>query len=222
MIRSLPLIILLTTYVLLAACTSKKQSRVKEREVPIAIVIKSNDPDLTAVNFDLFMFKCLDELERFQRVDFTSVSPDENPEITLELNIENFTIWPKDQNVARRIFTRAVVIGTDAKGNPVYGTVRASADIIQEQWRANARFSTNLKIVRSPGKTFSRIFTPNYRRRFIYVENIQGDIRAIDPSISSAIRPPFDPQPDELLLELSKEEMLGRISDEIRSYYNKK
>jgi len=207
---------------LIWGCLSSRTRQTAEREVPIAITIRGNDPELASANLDYYMFKIIDELERFQSIDLTSVEPEDKPEISLDVDIQNFTIWPKDQSVARRIFTRAVVIGSDAKGNPIYGTVRASADVVQEQWRANATFATKLSIEGSPGKTFSRVFTPNYRRRFVYVENIQGDMRAIDPSVASAMRPPFDPRADEILLELSKEEMLRRISNEIRSYYNKK
>lgn len=206
----------------LTQCGALKQNRADAPEVPIAITIKGNDPDLSPADLNYFMHQFLNELEEFQRVNLTIAEPQENPDIDLELDIQSFTIWPKDQRISRRVFTRTVVVGQDSKGRPVYGTVRASADIIQEQYRADARFSTKLQIKGTPGKNFSRVFTPRYRTNLVYVDNIQGDSRAIDPSIYAAVGPPpFDPEPHEFLLALAKEEMTDRLRNEIRSYYKK-
>lgn len=222
MAKILYIVSFLITVIVIGACSTRKTNKLPAQKVPIAIIIKGNDPDLSSADLNYYMFKCLDELEQFQRIELTAVEPDENPEIVLELDISNFTIWPKNQRVSRRVFTRRIIVGEDAQGNPIYGTVRGSADIVQEEWRAGATIDSRLRIKGSPGKEFSRVFSPDYRRRYIYVNNIQGDSRALDRSLSGARVPPLDPEEHEILLELSREEILDRISNEIRSYYNRK
>lgn len=71
-------------------------------------------------------------------------------------------------------------------------------------------------------KTFQKSISANYRYLNTYVKNIGGDSRAINPRLLSAIGPAFDPEPYDLLLALSRQDMVERISNEIRSYYSKK
>jgi hypothetical protein len=55
-----------------------------------------------------------------------------------------------------------------------------------------------------------------------YVDNIQGDMRAVDPSISMSRGMLIDLTEDDYILILSKQEMIRRLGDEIRKFYDSK
>ena len=213
--------ILLVCILLTTACGVRngKTKRAPKPVVPIAIVIETrNNSDLNFINMDIYRFKVLDRLESFQDVDFDLVEADENPEVVLNLNIDNFILWPRDERVRRQVMSRVVQVGTDATGKPIYQTVRASVDIVQVEQRSNARFLVNLEIKGSPGKTFKRSFTPNYNYRVTYADNIQGDSRAVDPRLYFSRSPGMEPDTLDFLLTLSQE-MTERVSTELRSFY---
>lgn len=213
--------ILLVCILLASACgvRSGKTKRAPKRVVPMAIVIETrNNSDLNFINMDIYRFKLLDRLESFQGVDFDLVEPDENPEVVLNLNIDNFILWPRDERVRRQVMSRVIQVGTDASGKPVYQTVRASVDIVQVEQRSNARFLVNLEIKGSPGKTFKRSFAPNYNYRVTYADNIQGDSRAVDPRLYFSRSPGMEPDTMDFLTTLSQE-MAERVSTELRSFY---
>ncbi|WP_423148673.1 hypothetical protein [Rubrolithibacter danxiaensis] len=213
-------ILFFLTTSILSGCATKRH-RTPAEKVSMVINVKSNDPDLVSTNLDYYSLKMLDALERFQKVDLGLAEEDEPADVTLSIDIQNLTIWPKNEYRTRRTFSRSVIIGKDAGGNPIYGIVRASADIIREQIRTDASLSVNLKFSGKEDKSFQRVFVPRYNWNRIYAENIQGDPRALDPSILMASVPPPDPQPIEILIQLSEQEMFDRVSREIRSFYNK-
>jgi hypothetical protein len=216
---------LLLAFILFTACGSSTQTgkakRAAKPVVPLAFIINTGkNHELNFINMDYYRLKILDQLDNFQNVEFTLVEPDENPEVTLNLNIDNFVLWPRNQKVSRRVFSRTVQTGTDASGKPVYQVVRASVDLVQVQRRSNARFLVDLRIKGDPGKTYKQSFAPNYNYNITYADNIQGDSRAIDPSLYFARGPGVEPEAVDFLLTLS-EEMLDRVSREFRSYYRK-
>jgi hypothetical protein len=203
-----------------SATKGTKSKKVAERVVPIAINIKNgNDHDLAFVNMNYYRFKVLDNLDDFLKVDLNLVESDENPEIVLDLNIDNFTLWPRDERVSRRALSRVVQTGTDNSGKPVYQTVTASVDITQLQRRSNARFIATLTFKGTPPKTYKQSFASNYNYVSTSVDNIQGDPRAVDPSIYSMRSSGIEPREDDFLLELSRRDMLPRLSSELRVYY---
>ena len=217
--------IIFLALILITACgTSKKSGKAKRppmREVPVAFNIKSaNNHDLYSVNLDYYRLKVLDELRNFQNVRFILAEPDENPEVIFNLNIDNFLLWPRNETVSRRVLSRVIQTGTDAAGKPIYQTVRASVDVVQVQQRSNARFLVNLEIKGSPGKTYKQSFAPSYNYNNAYVDNIQGDPRAVDPSLYFSERPVIEPEALDFLFSLSSE-MVHRVSSELRSYYRK-
>lgn len=212
--------VLIAFTLIASACgTTGKSKRAPERVVPIAINIETNrNSSLNFVNLDYYRFKVRDKLNAFQGVDLELVEPDENPEVILNLNIDNFILWPRDERVSRRVMSRVVQVGTDAAGKPVYQTVRASVDIVQVQQRSNATFLVNLVIKGTPGKTFKRTFAPRYNYEIVYADNIQGDSRAVDPRLYFSRSPGIEPDTMDFLFTLS-EEMMDRVSTELRSYY---
>ena len=205
---------------LLAGCASFK-SRGPEQVVPIALTIEAEDPQLASVNLNVFGFKAIDRLEDFNTVNLDLVDEPDSASILLNITIDRFTMFPPEQRISRRFFRRNIQVGTDANGKPVYQTVTASADIVQSRIRTSAFFNTNLTIRGTPGKTFERGFSENLNIDNVYVRNIQGDSRAVDPSIYSATMPPMEPLTDDIILALANKEMLDRLSREIRSYYAK-
>ncbi|WP_207428407.1 hypothetical protein [Pedobacter sp. SYSU D00535] len=210
---------LLSAVFILSACGLR--NRTPEPVVPIAITISADDPDLTTVNFDIYAFRVIDRLEEFSAINLDLTDELDTARVLLNIDIENFNMFPPDQRISRRVFRRNVQVGTDANGRPVYQTVTASADIVSSRIRTSALFRTNLRIKGSPGKNFQRTFNSNLNLDNVYVTNIQGDSRAVDPGLYSLTAPAFEPQVQDILLALSNREMLDRLNREIRSYYDK-
>lgn len=205
------------------SCKSTKDSKAPKIEVPIAINIEvESSANTNFINLNYYRFQLLNAIEQFQRVNFVLVEPDENPEIVLNLEIENFMLWPKDERISRRRVSRSIVVGADSNGKPVYQTVMASVDIVQIQQRSNARFKTSLTFKAETPVKFQKTFFANYNYVNTYVDNIQGDARALDPSMSMSRGMGIELTEDDYILILSKQEMVRRIADEIRKFYASK
>ncbi|HEY0895925.1 MAG TPA: hypothetical protein VGE15_05185 [Sphingobacteriaceae bacterium] len=216
---SLPVI---TLILLIAAfgCRSKKRTKAPTQVVPVAINIRAEKQhQLQSVNFDIYRFKILQDLRQFQHVDLELVDADENPEVTLDLNIDHFIIWPRDERSYRRVFTRTIAVGTDTKGKPIYQTVSATVDFTYTTIRSNARFITRLTYKGAAQEPFQRTFVPRYTFNETVVGNINGDSRAVDPSVMASGSIGLEPTAEDFLLALSREEMIRRISDELRKRY---
>lgn len=211
--------ILLLLIVFISSCGTKRP-RTKAQVVPITVNIRAeNRYPLETVNFEIYRYKLMQELRQFQSVDLELVEADENPEVTLDLTIENFTIWPKDERTYRRVFTRTIAVGTDDKGKPIYQTVSAAVDFTYTTIKSNVRLESKLTFKGEKQDVFSRVFVPRYTFNHTSVGNITGDPRAVDASILSAGSLPNDPTADDFLLSLSHEEMIRRLSNEIRDRY---
>lgn len=171
------------------------------------------------INTDYFALKLLQNLEQFQSVDLVLVNDDENPEVVLNLDISNFTLWPRDERRSRQRVSRRVVTGTDAAGKPIVQIVTAVVDVVQILRRSNARFVANLSVKGNPGLQFQRTFVPNYNYVNNYVDNVQGDSRALGSMMMSRGMD-IEPVEDDFLLILARREMIGRLSSELRRYYD--
>jgi len=206
----------------LFACSSSRTPRAPKRDVPMAINIRmENSATINFINTNFFRFQLIQDLDQFQAVDFTLVGNDENPEVVVDVDITNFTLWPRDERLTRRRISRNVVVGTNSAGKPVYQTVTAIVDIVQIQRRSNARFDTRITVKGNPGLNFERVFAPSYNYVNTYVDNIQGDARAVDPlMLSRGIS--IEPNEDDFILLLARREMIRRLSSELRKYYDSK
>lgn len=205
------------------ACSSSKtgkKPRIPKREVPIAINIKiENSASANFINSNYFRLQVIQDLDQFQEVNFLLVENDDNPEVVLNMNITNFTLWPRDERMSRRTVSRNIVVGTDAAGKAIYQRVTATVDIVQVQRRSNARFETSISIKGTPPFKFQRTFAPNYNYVNTYVDNVQGDSRALDPSVM--VRGiGIEPNEDDFILVLARQEMIRRLSSELRRYYD--
>jgi len=205
---------------LISACSSQKSARSKAPAVPIAIIVKpGNSYHLGSVNLDILKLKLYQDLRQFQNTDLDLVEKEENPEVVLELDIDNFIIWPKDERTFRRVFSRTIQVGTDSKGKPVFQTVSASVDFTQTTIRSNGRFITNLTFKGNQPAVFKRTFAPSYTYYNTSTGNINGDPRAVDPGVLSAGAFSMEPMAEDFLLSLLREELVRRISDELRKHY---
>ena len=216
-------IVLLLSVVITIGCNSSKSGRTPKapkREVPIAINIRAeSNATINFVNLDYFRLQLIQELDQFQAVNFLLVDESQAPEVILNMDISNFTLWPRDERRYRRRFSRNVVVGNDAAGKPIYQTVIASVDIVEVRRRSNARFVTSLSVKGTPGLKFQRTFVPSYNYENAYIDNIQGDSRALGAGLMTR-GIGIEPTDDEFLLLLARQEMIRRLSSELRKYYD--
>ncbi|WP_411273283.1 hypothetical protein [Daejeonella sp.] len=209
--------------ILVLACNSTQSGRTPrapKREVPVAINIKAqNNATINFIDLNYFRLQLIRDLDQFQEVNFSLVDADENPEVVLDMDITSFILWPRDERMSRRRVSRNIVVGTDAAKKPIYQAVTASVDIVQIQRRSNARFATNLIVKGTPGLKFQRTFAPSYNYVNSYVDNVQGDSRALDPSLMTR-GIDVEPVENDFLLILARQEMVRRLSTELRKYYD--
>ena len=192
-----------------------------KRVIPIAIKIETgNNKELNFINVDYYRLQILDKVKNFQSVDFTLVEPDDNPEVTLNLNFDSFVLWPLDEQKSRRVLSKVVQTGTDANGKAILQTVTATVDMVKVQRRSNAVMLVDLQIKGTPGKTFKHSFAPRYNYSVTFSDNIQGDARAVESGEYVSRGSNTVPETMDFLQNLS-EEMLDRVNNEIRSYYRK-
>ena len=215
----LPLLIIIAL-----ACNSTKSGRTPrapKREVPIAINIRAeNNATVNFIDLNYFRLQLIRDLDQFQDVNFLLVDAEENPEVVLNLDITSFTLWPRDERISRRRVSRNIAVATDAAKKPIYQTVTAVVDIVQIQRRSNARFATNLTVKGTPGLKFQRTFAPTYNYVNTYVDNIQGDQRALNPTLMMR-GIDIEPMENDFILLLARQEMVRRLSTELRKYYDK-
>ena len=214
----LPLLIIIAL-----ACNSTKSvrtPRAPKREVPIAINIRAeNNATVNFIDLNYFRLQLIRDLDQFQDVNFLLVDAEENPEVVLNLDITSFTLWPRDEQMSRRRVSRNIAVGTDAAKKPIYQTVTAVVDIVQIQRRSNARFATNLTVKGMPGLKFQRNFASTYNYVNTYVDNIQGDQRALNPTLMMR-GIDIEPMENDFILLLARQEMVRRLSTELRRYYD--
>lgn len=209
--------------IIVLACNSTKSGRTPrapKREVPIAINIRAeNNATVNFIDLNYFRLQLIRDLDQFQDVNFLLVDAEENPEVVLNLDITSFTLWPRDERMSRRRVSRNIAVGTDAAKKPIYQTVTAVVDIVEIQRRSNARFATNLTVKGTPGLKFQRTFAPTYNYVNTYVDNIQGDQRALNPTLTMR-GIDIEPLENDFLLLLARQEMIRRLSTELRRYYD--
>jgi len=205
---------------ILTSCASRNSS--PKQIVPITISIQNNEPQLSSINFDIYTFRVLDRLRSFSPVQLELSDNADSAIVNLSISIDRYTQFPSEQRTSSQVYRRTIQIGTDQSGKPIYQTVAAVADIVRSRIRTSALFTTSLTIKGNPGKKFNRTFSENLNFDNVFVSNIRGDSRAVDPSLYTATMPPMDPTEDDILIALSNREMLDRLSREIRNYYDKK
>jgi hypothetical protein len=113
-ISKLILYLILPLTALLTQCGSTKSIRSPTPKVPIAILISTdNSPDIFGLNDEYYTYHIMDVLDNFPEYDLVLVNYDENPEVVCNLYINNFNIWPKDERVYRRSFSKNIQSGVE-------------------------------------------------------------------------------------------------------------
>lgn len=203
---------------ILAGCTSKKSGlEFRHNTVSVAINIKSNeDPDLRQVNLDLFRISLVKTLQNFQSVNL-KLTEAEDADVVIDLNVDEFTIWPERQTVTRQVFSKSVPVGTNSEGKTIYQTVTASADRVTSKTEAKASLDTKLKFRKDSVDTFTKTFFTKTEYSKTSLQNVQGDMRAMNQSALTNGGIP-DP-PKEWYLTALSSDMARRVSEELRKKY---
>jgi hypothetical protein len=206
--------------VLFAGCnTGPRPATIR---VPMLVNVRAdNSVNFTNLNIDQYRLKVMDFLDDFREVDLDFVEGDENASIVLDLTVESFNVWPAEERRSRRTFRRNIQVGT-SNGKPVYQTAVATVDFLQRQIRSSARLSSRFTFKDAAYKVSPQSYFATYTWSDVSVDNVQGDPRAVDPAVySHRSTASFEPFDEEILFALSRRDMLGRISYDLRKYYQK-
>jgi len=206
------------------ACKAKEavSKNVLPKNVTIAINIRDeNNTTQNLVNLDFFRLQLLDEIRKFQKANFVLAENDENPELILELTIEEFKLWPKTKTVSSRTESRNIRIGQDEKGNPIYETLRANVTTARVKRRADARLKAKITNKAGLPYNYHETIETNYSYDNRYIESVHGDPNLIGESRNES-RGTGEPRESDILFLLSKKELTGKLSLELRRYYDLK
>ena len=188
------------------------------KNVTIAINIHDdNNATQNLINLDFFRLQLLDEIRKFQKVNFVLAANDENPELILELNIEEFKLWPKTKTVSSRTESRNIRVGQDEKGEPIYETMRANVTTVRVKRKANARLNASITNKAGLPYNYQETFETSYSYDNRYVESIHGD-----QFLNNESRGTGEPRESDILFLLSKKELTRKLSLELRKYYDSK
>jgi len=202
------------------ACKTKEavSSNVPQRDVLIAINIRDeNNATQNLINLDFFRLQLLDEIRKFQKANFVLAENDENPELILELTIEEFKLWPKAKTVSSSTESRSIRTGQDEKGNPIYETLRANVTTARVKRRAFARLKASITNKAGLPYNYQETFETSYSYDNRYIESVHGD-----PNLISESRGTGEPRESDILILLSKKELTRKLSLELRKYYDSK
>lgn len=213
-------IIFIFLFSLSIACKAKE--RVSSNPLPKNITISINIHDKNnatqnLVNLDFFRLQLLDEIRKFQKASFVLAEIDENPELILELNIEEFKLWPGSKTVSSSTQSRNVRTGQDNQGNPVYETMRANVTTARVRRKANARVGASIINTAGLPYSYQEIFETSYSYDNRYVESVHGD-----QFITKESRGVPEPKQGDILFLLFKKELTRKLSLELRRYYDAK
>ena len=214
---------LIILFLFSAGCITTKGPRKPLLKVPIVInVHMDNSADFTNLNTDLYVLKVKDFLDNFREVDLMLAESDEEALVILDIGVENFTIFPKEEIISRRSMSRNVQVGTSANRQAIYQVVTATVDLVQTRIRSSALLSSRFtfkdkSFIVPPHSNFA-----NYSWENVSVDNIQGDPRAIDASVYAGQSTlSMEPFAEEFLIGLSNRDLFRRIAFDLSNYYRK-
>ncbi|HCN82006.1 MAG TPA: hypothetical protein DIT07_00060 [Sphingobacteriaceae bacterium] len=214
---------LIILFVFSTGCISTKSPRKPLLKIPIVININTdNSVDFTNLNTDLYRLKVKDFLDNFREVDLVFAESDEEARVTLDIGVENFNIFPKEEQISRRSFSRNIQVGTGANGQATYQTVTATVDLVQTRIRSSAVLSSKFTFKDKSYRVPPQTNFANYTWENISVENIQGDPRAIDASVyAGRSMISMEPFAEDFLMGLSNRDLMKRIAFDLSNYYRK-
>lgn len=202
------------------ACKAKESvnSNPPSRNITISINIHDiNNATQNLINLDFFRLQLLDEIRKFQKASFVLAENDENSELILNLNIEEFKLWPGTKTVSSSTQSRNVRTGQDNQGNPVYETMRANVTTARIRRKANARVEVSITNTAGLPYNYQETFETSYSYDNRYIESVQGD-----QFITKESRGIPEPREGDILFLLSKKELTRKLSLQLRRYYDEK
>lgn len=214
---------LIVLAVFFAGCGTTKTPRKPAIKLLIAININAdNSVDFNNLNTDLYRLKVKDYLDNFREVELQFAESDEEAAIILDIGIENFNMFLKEQQTARRSVSRSVQGGTSATGQAIYQTITATVDLLQTRIRSNAVLSSSFTFKDKSYSVPPQTYFANYTWENVSVENVQGDPRAIDASVyAGRSMMSMEPFAEDFLMGLSNRDLFRRISYDLSNYYRK-
>lgn len=217
--------IFIILFALTIACRAKEPviSNPVPKNITIAINIHDkNNATHNLVNLDFFQLQLLDEIRKFQKANFVLAENDENPELILDLTIEEFKLWPINKTVSSRTESRDIRVGQNEKGEPIYETMRANVTTARVKRKANARLKASIRNNAGIPYNYQETFETSYSYDNRYIESVHGDPNLISESRTGESRGVREPQESNILILLSKKEMTRKLSLELRKYYDSK
>jgi hypothetical protein len=208
----------------LSACSSRMNTRSHQAriKVPIAINVNTdNSINSTEVNPYLYRLKLIDFLDDFREVDLVLVENEKKADIILDIDVTNLYISPLRESSTTTHYRKNVQVGTDATGKPIFQTITAEVYREFSMIRSTSRLASKLTFKDPTYKVSPR----NYFANYTWSHNgstVGGDMQAF--KINSGAQQGLsthEPSPDELLFALTSQELLGRLSYDLRRYYQK-
>ncbi|SDM15991.1 hypothetical protein SAMN05421813_10711 [Daejeonella rubra] len=202
--------------------TCKAKEPVNSNPLPKSVTIAINIHDKNnatqnLVNLDFFRLQLLDEIRKFQKASFVLAENDENPELILDLNIEEYKLWPGNKTVSTSMQSRDIRTGQDDKGNPVYETMRANVTTARIRRKADARMKASITNSAGLPYNYQETFETSYSYDNRYIESVQGD-----QFITKESRGIPEPRESDILFLLTKKELTRKLSLQLRRYYDAK
>ncbi|SKB74194.1 hypothetical protein [Daejeonella lutea] len=215
---------LLTAFLLIASATIQAQvqkNNVSKKTVLIKINIEANGQFSGDVsNLSFLQNKLLEELRTVPKVSFVIASANEKPEAVIGIKVSNFFLSQRDEKTTVRTVTTDVEIGKDASNNPIKQNVAANIQNTVVKRNSRANLETIIAIDGDIPFNYQKVFPSQYN----YVNSttaVSGDLRAIGNGLR--IKPPGsgppEPLENEFLYLLAKKDLMGRVIEEIKKYY---
>lgn len=215
---------LLTAFLLFASATIQAQvqkNNVSKKTVLIKINIEANGQFSGDVsNLSFLQNKLLEELRTVPKVSFVIASANEKPEAVIGIKVSNFFLSQRDEKTTVRTVTTDVEIGKDASNNPIKQNVAANIQNTVVKRNSRANLETIIAIDGDIPFNYQKVFPSQYN----YVNSttaVSGDLRAIGNGLR--IQPPGsgppEPLENEFLYLLAKKDLMGRVIEEIKKYY---
>jgi hypothetical protein len=215
---SLIVVILLMSFTVQAQ-VSKNKTLI--RSVPIRINIETDknfSGDLSNVYF--LQTKILDELRNVPRIDFVLAGVNEKPEAIIDIKVSNFFLGQRDEKTTIRTVTAAVEVGKDASNNAITQTVAANVQNVVVKRKASGNLESTITIDAEVPFRYVKIF-PSLYNYSASTTSLSGDLRAVGNSFRFPQPGSIPPEPleNEFLFLLAKKDLLVRMMEEFKKYY---
>lgn len=207
----------------LSACSNKMNPGLHKElvKVPISINIRTdNSASSSELNTYLYKLKIKEFLDDFRKVNLVLVEQDENADVILDIDVKNLNILPKKEINSERVYKRTEQVGTDSNGNPVFRTTTATVYVESSEIRSTTRLSSKFTFKDSAYVVPPKNYFADYTWRYTGVST-GGDLKAFNITRSQSPLLTFEPSTNDFLFQLSNQEMLSRVSYDLRKYYQK-